>query len=817
MFNFKRPLQKSESIGRELLSKKPLYALLIASVIAFFYVYSLLYTKPARVARLLFEDNLYRLRYLYYSKYQPERIKQDDIALVAIEETSYYRLKRRWPWTRDVFGEFIDRLSSYKPRTIALDFALYGETTGNPEADLRLAQAMKDAGNVIVASLYGKDRLYLKPSAVFDNAAFTHGVIGAIRDDDNALRRTKTFTLVLQPERSGDISFEIKTAAHFMGVPFSDIHREDNAVVLHKNDRFIRIPTNDADHLIINYLMKDMDINFVPIWRVMEGDIPENFFKDKLVLVSQTGEIFHDYHPTPFGLRSGGIILINVINSILKKDFLRNINPYIAVFTTVLIYLLCFFAFYKLRPMKGLMFLLFISSTYYVFAFRRFLEGDVWPTFFTVSLLPGLFLGMVFFKYASMLIESSEIKRMAITDSLTSLYTHRYFRFLMEHTVNQAVNYKHSCSAIMVKLLNLDSIVKDIDFNKGRHVQRRVGDLIKEKLTAHGYASYLGMGEFCMMLPKINVNAALGIAGSLRDRIMNENYGIDEDRLMPTTAVGVSEVNFKGFPNTGSDLMKSTKAALLRAKEIDYNKVCRFNPKIDSSVFEPDYMEKDIKQKLDNEFSFLAIDLEERNRELEELLRQLSLTQRDLEHAHFETLHSLVVALEEKDPCTAGHSERVGAYAEMIGRRFRMPEEQLRLMRQAGVLHDIGKVGIPQDILRKDRGLSSAERHVIELHPEFSVKILNTSKYFKKILHAIRDHHERLDGTGYPRGLKGDQISIEAQIIMICDVFDAMTTDRPYRKALTHEDSINEMLSQPEKYNRNIVLALKHIIEKEKT
>ena len=178
-------------------------------------------------------------------------------------------------------------------------------------------------------------------------------------------------------------------------------------------------------------------------------------------------------------------------------------------------------------------------------------------------------------------------------------------------------------------------------------------------------------------------------------------------------------------------------------------------------------------------------------------------------------MRSLVVALEQKDPCTAGHSERVGSYAERIGRRLKMPEEELKLLNQAAVLHDTGKVGMPQDILRKEDSLNPSERHIIELHPEFSVRILNTSKYFNRILHAIRDHHERLDGSGYPRHLKGDKISLEAQIISICDVFDAMTTDRPYRKALSHEKALREILSQPEKYNRNIAIALKHVIEEE--
>jgi HD-GYP domain-containing protein (c-di-GMP phosphodiesterase class II) len=222
-----------------------------------------------------------------------------------------------------------------------------------------------------------------------------------------------------------------------------------------------------------------------------------------------------------------------------------------------------------------------------------------------------------------------------------------------------------------------------------------------------------------------------------------------------------------------------------------------------------------IKERLDGGLTFLAVDLEQRNKELEELLYQLSTAQKDLEEAHFETLRSLVVALEQKDPYTAGHSERVGDYAEKIGRRLQMHEEELKELRQAAILHDIGKVGIPPDILRKEDILTSDERYVIELHPEFSTKILSTSKYFNKHLNAIRNHHERLDGSGYPRGLKGDQISLQAQIIAVCDVFDAMSTTRPYRSPLSPKEALKEMLLHPEKYNRKIVITLEEILESE--
>ncbi len=144
-----------------------------------------------------------------------------------------------------------------------------------------------------------------------------------------------------------------------------------------------------------------------------------------------------------------------------------------------------------------------------------------------------------------------------------------------------------------------------------------------------------------------------------------------------------------------------------------------------------------------------------------------------------------------------------------------MPEEELELLEQIGILHDIGKVGIPQNILRKQGSLSVVERQIVELHPGFSVKVLKTSKYFNKHLNAIRDHHERLDGSGYPRGRKSDEISLEAQIIAVCDVFDALTSYRPYRDALSYAKALYEILPYPEKFNHGVAVALEGVLKDE--
>ncbi|MDD5681042.1 MAG: CHASE2 domain-containing protein [Candidatus Omnitrophica bacterium] len=801
--------------GQRPIFKSPLFPALISMVIAAIYLYSTFYFPPVKIARTKFNDYFFQVRLTLNNIFNKEAITPKDIVLVTVDEESYERLEKRWPWERDVFAEFIDKISEYHPKVVALDFALYGHSPNNEEADTRLADSIRKNGNVIIASVYGKEKLYLGPYEIFAKASRGYGVIGAERDMDSAIRRVKAFALVLAPQKGGDMSFEAKAAAAYLGVPYSGIRQEERRIIIGSKDKYIEIPTDDNGSFLINYLSDKDDIETVPIWRVMVGKVTPQIFKNKLVLVSQTGEIFHDLHLTPLGYKSGGLIIANVLNSIITSSYIKEADPKYAFPLIAFVYLSAFFAFYKKQVIQGFFVLIFMMLTYLAASFLFFLNNTLYPTFDVIVLLPILFLGVTFYKYAIVVLEGQEIKKLAITDSLTYLYTHRYFHFLLEHIVKNAAGSGGECSLIILKLLNLDPIVKNISFNQGQAVQRKIADNIVLKLPKGGYAAYLGAGEFGILMPRIGMGEALGIAGGVRDKIKETDFEIKEDVLKPIVAIGVSVVNRTAFPRTGTDLMKSARAAMLRAQEVGYNKVCRFNPNIDTAVCDLDVDERAIKDKLSSEFSFLAIDLEQRNKELEDLLYRLSATQKDLEDAHFETLRSLIVALEEKDPCTAGHSERVGEYAEKIGRKLQMEEEELRILRQAAILHDIGKVGMPQDILRKQAVLNSAERHVIELHPEFSVKILSTSKYFNKHLSAIRDHHERLDGTGYPRQLKGDQISLEAQIIAICDVFDAMSTNRPYRAALSYGEALHEISSHPEKYNQKIALALEEILKSE--
>ncbi|HOH69661.1 MAG TPA: HD-GYP domain-containing protein [Sedimentibacter sp.] len=165
----------------------------------------------------------------------------------------------------------------------------------------------------------------------------------------------------------------------------------------------------------------------------------------------------------------------------------------------------------------------------------------------------------------------------------------------------------------------------------------------------------------------------------------------------------------------------------------------------------------------------------------------------DMRKNYFDTLNVLVRAIEASDPYTSGHSMRVSAYAVAIANQMGLPQGKIDLIKSAALLHDIGKIGIDKSILNKNGKLEKEEFDKIKSHPEIGATIIADLSYLTNISDIIRHHHERNDGKGYPDGLSHDDIPLETSILTVADSFDAMTTDRPYRGALSLESALQEI------------------------
>lgn len=161
--------------------------------------------------------------------------------------------------------------------------------------------------------------------------------------------------------------------------------------------------------------------------------------------------------------------------------------------------------------------------------------------------------------------------------------------------------------------------------------------------------------------------------------------------------------------------------------------------------------------------------------------------------AYKSTVVTLAGAIDAKDPYTCGHSQRVKEYALLGGKSLSLPAEEMETLEYAGILHDVGKIAIDAQILNKPDALTPSEWNIIREHPVIGANLLRGIPFLEKASELVLYHHERYDGTGYPVGLKGEDIPMGARVIAVADTFDTMTTDRSYRPALTVDDTISEL------------------------
>ena len=197
------------------------------------------------------------------------------------------------------------------------------------------------------------------------------------------------------------------------------------------------------------------------------------------------------------------------------------------------------------------------------------------------------------------------------------------------------------------------------------------------------------------------------------------------------------------------------------------------------------------------------------------LLRQKAYTD-ELERAE-SVLFALARSIEGKDPYTEGHCERLAEHSARLGEFLGLEAPQIIALRRAGLVHDIGKVAVPDAILLKPTRLTAAERKIMQRHPVVGERICSPLKSFQLVLPVIRHHHEKMNGTGYPDKLKGGEIPLTARILQIVDVYDALTTSRPYKLALTVEEALAVMKKEVRKgwWDPHVFAEFERLIEKD--
>lgn len=263
--------------------------------------------------------------------------------------------------------------------------------------------------------------------------------------------------------------------------------------------------------------------------------------------------------------------------------------------------------------------------------------------------------------------------------------------------------------------------------------------------------------------------------------------GMSGDRLL--------EIVNSRFPNIAKILLTGHTG-------LDSALYCINNANLDKYISKPWQMEdlhmtvssllRQFRLRRDNQR--LLEDLQLRNLQLKGALRDLRKAQGEVESSYMQTLHSLAAALDAKDPYTAGHSERVARWAAMIGRKLELSREEIEDIRAVSLLHDIGKIGLPEKILNKPGRLSSEEMDMVRMHPIIGAQILEPLVSFARYVPIVRHHHEWYDGSGYPDGLGGTDLPLAVWVTALADAFDAITSNRPYRKGQNLDFAFGEMI-----------------------
>jgi diguanylate cyclase (GGDEF)-like protein len=345
---------------------------------------------------------------------------------------------------------------------------------------------------------------------------------------------------------------------------------------------------------------------------------------------------------------------------------------------------------------------------------------------------------------------SRELRAMhlALTDPLTGLGNYRHFQERLQVELAAAERVRARLTLCLIDIDDFKSINDRFGHPAGDRILARVGGLLRQG----GEAFRLGGDEFAVLLPGIDERAALMAAKSIAGRIaLLEDDEVDKVAV----SVGVATLPVEGAGR--DEFVRLADRALYWAKEHGKNQV---------RIYRPDVVD------------------------LTQLKRLGAGTDRA---ARYRAAASLAKAVDARDEYTGSHSARVSEIAARIAARLGLDSEQIELIRLATSLHDLGKLSIPEEILRKPDALSDAERLVLERHPRIGYQMLE-GLGVDPIADWVLHHHERWDGNGYPDRLRGEQIPIGARIIFVADSYDAMTSDRVYRRRLTDEEAKSELI-----------------------
>jgi len=684
----------------------------------------------------LFDNLLQRLEYWaldYRFHLASKSIGNSKIVIITIDDKSIQRLGP-WPWPRSYHAKLIDILTQAKAKVIGLDIIF---STPNRKEDQRLVEAIKKAKNVIIAAYpmiptqisFTRNILTVEhiqiPIKEMAKVAKGIGHIAVVYDKDGIVRRVPA---LLKTKDKTLLAFGIEVALACKKEKQRKIAFDSNSLQVNS----IKIPLDSEGNMLINYIGGPHSFTEIPYYRVIKGEIPADFFKDKIVLVGVTASGLSNTWATPF-INQGEMHSIelhaNVIHTILNKRFFIHLGKKQSIFFILFLGIISGFIFYRF-PRLGKFFLIFtilfitLVSVYLFLKKRILLE--------TIPLLSVLFATYV---------------------PITFIKSREYRLEMWKRDLEISTMCK------------VGKVIRDSK-DDTEVLLRSICQLIKKLIKADVCCAIIKRGDAEIIIDGNGQSRPL-INQQIVQRALQRGEPILTDQL--PKAKGVLCVPIKSINHIYGALF------------LERNKVFETRDTQVVSIFS----------------DYIAFTIERSN-----MLHKI-------QEAYIQTIHALAKVIDVKYPYVHEHSSQVSKLAVKIANILKLPEAEIEAIKYAAILHDLGMIGIPEDILYKSNPLTSEERFYLESHPETSIEVIKPITFLKMAIPIIKHHHERYDGKGYPDGLAGDEIPLGSQILAVADSFVAMLADRPYRKALTQEEAISEIKRQSgTQFNPRVVKAL---------
>jgi diguanylate cyclase (GGDEF)-like protein/putative nucleotidyltransferase with HDIG domain len=363
----------------------------------------------------------------------------------------------------------------------------------------------------------------------------------------------------------------------------------------------------------------------------------------------------------------------------------------------------------------------------------------------------------------------------ANTDTPTGLLNHRGFQEVLSREIKSAQENKTNLSVIMFDINNISKINRELSHAKGDEVIKLVAQKIKQNIRSGDSAGRYGGDEIAVILPDTNTHDAKYLAEYI-------TYTLSCCFVDDVGPVKVS-VGIATYPECTSDqeklLILAEQATHISQAKGYKNGMSTIVSSLDFNFWDNEAL-KSFAQVLSKRHSQLGINYEE------ELLHQF--VNQSSPGNVIDMATSLAGAIDAKDPYTKDHSTAVSRYSEALARAINLPEKEVQRITLGALLHDVGKIGVPEHVLHKSTKLTEEEFEIIKQHPEIgALKVLEPNEALRDLIPIVKYHHERVDGKGYPERLSGEHIPLGARIVAVADSFHALISDRPYRKGMSLE------------------------------